>query len=158
RRDERGGVAPQPGLHARELGAARSLRRRDPGQRPHDRPNRRGPHQRRRPDPLGAGAGYCAGLCVVASAGTASTATCTPCGIKKGLAMATKTRQVVLLVAMVCGALGLLAFLLIVQRPPSQHLALRETLVGHTNGVFCLAYSPDGKTLASGGYDQRVRI
>jgi WD40 repeat protein len=72
--------------------------------------------------------------------------------------MATKTRQVVLLVGMVCGALGLLTFLLIVPRPPSQHLSLRETLVGHTNGVFCLAYSPDGKTLASGGYDQTVRI
>src|SRR5947209_5060841 len=35
---------------------------------------------------------------------------------------------------------------------------LRDTLQGHTSFVSSVAYSPDGKTLASGSYDQTVRL
>jgi RNA polymerase sigma factor (sigma-70 family) len=31
-------------------------------------------------------------------------------------------------------------------------------LKGHSNGVWCLALSPDGQTLATGGHDQTVRL
>ena len=31
-------------------------------------------------------------------------------------------------------------------------------LAGHTNVVFTVAFAPDGKTLASGGYDQSLRL
>ena len=31
-------------------------------------------------------------------------------------------------------------------------------LKGHEYGVYCLAYSPDGKTLVSGGIDSTARV
>src|SRR5437868_1656705 len=37
-------------------------------------------------------------------------------------------------------------------------LRLRSTLAGHTNWVYCLAFAPDGKTLASAGWDQVIRL
>lgn len=35
---------------------------------------------------------------------------------------------------------------------------LMQTYVGHTDACYGLAISPDGKMLASGGYDQRIRL
>ena len=35
---------------------------------------------------------------------------------------------------------------------------LIDTLTGHINQVFTIAFSPDGKTLASGGWDSTVII
>ena len=32
------------------------------------------------------------------------------------------------------------------------------SLIGHTNAVICMIYSPDGKTIASGGVDNTIRL
>ena len=34
----------------------------------------------------------------------------------------------------------------------------RATLRGHTKNVFCMAFAPDGRTLATGGYDKAVKL
>ena len=35
---------------------------------------------------------------------------------------------------------------------------LRDTLKGHTGPANCVAYSPDGKTLASGSWDKTIKL
>ena len=49
--------------------------------------------------------------------------------------------------------LGLLLSPLSAQEPK-----LPDTLKGHTDGVYCVAYSPDGKTLASGSVDKTIKL
>src|SRR5436189_62696 len=39
----------------------------------------------------------------------------------------------------------------------AQEPKLRDTLKGHTNGVSSVAFSPDGKTLASGSVEKTMR-
>src|SRR5262249_17801928 len=35
---------------------------------------------------------------------------------------------------------------------------LRSTLKGHTNWLLCVSFSPDGKTLASSGWDSTIKL
>jgi WD40 repeat protein len=35
---------------------------------------------------------------------------------------------------------------------------LKTTLLGHTDYNYCVAFSPDGQTLASGGLDNSIRV
>ncbi|TVS19216.1 MAG: hypothetical protein EA424_09135 [Planctomycetaceae bacterium] len=44
------------------------------------------------------------------------------------------------------------------ERDASFRVTLRSTLTGHTSSVFSLAFSRDGQWLASGGFDQTVRL
>lgn len=45
-----------------------------------------------------------------------------------------------------------------IHRRRSDTWELEFEFVGHTDEVLCLAYSPDGKTIASGGRDRSVRL
>ena len=40
----------------------------------------------------------------------------------------------------------------------AQELKLRDTLKGHTSFVNSVAFSPDGKTLASGSWDNTIKL
>ena len=52
------------------------------------------------------------------------------------------------------------AFWPLAATPPlsAQQPKLRDTLKGHTASVFCVAYSPDGRTLASGDRDGTIML
>jgi hypothetical protein len=43
-------------------------------------------------------------------------------------------------------------------REPPPDARLRQTLKGHTGKLLCLAYSPDGKTLATGSWDKMIKL
>ena len=40
----------------------------------------------------------------------------------------------------------------------AQVAKLRDTLIGHRDGVTCVAFSPDGKRIVSGSYDKTARV
>ena len=52
----------------------------------------------------------------------------------------------------------LLIHFLILQDAFSENYTHRVTIQGHTRGVISLAFSPDGKTLASGSWDNTIRL
>ena len=54
--------------------------------------------------------------------------------------------------------LGLASLWLPLSPLSAQEPKLRDTLKGHTGEVFSVAYSPDGKTLASGGDDKMIKL
>src|SRR5438309_1868007 len=55
--------------------------------------------------------------------------------------------------------LGVAGLSLVATSPLSAHQPkLRATLQGHKSMVFSVAYSPDGKTLASGSNDATIRL
>ena len=51
-----------------------------------------------------------------------------------------------------------LLFLPARKSPAQAQPVVRASLEGHTDTLTCLAYSPDGKTLASGSKDGTVRL
>ena len=46
----------------------------------------------------------------------------------------------------------------VLRQPPAEIVSSLATLTGHTDGVFDVAYSFDGSTLASAGYDETIHL